>query len=408
MSGHERYPSYIECVASALKDAERPLSMGDLVMAVEARRPVDQGGRSAIYRATERLFQVVPVAPGRYGWLSSLMNGSVFRHPLTRDEVRRGYLMLDELEHVAFSPDFFQGQRTNRTALTVSLLGGPTLDAHTYIEKKTWSVFLGPEFVRWMDEQGGIGLDAIIVTVEDVEQSLYHLRLQPREARDDQRVQDRNIQLALDAEEIVTLERRVRTVVPTWELAARLIGRGFFKDSTPPDDLHFVLDQYSMLEFAGDVGYSLDVAEGVASAEPPAIRTRRVGSESGADIRDLMNQIDGEAEMGADWSDIFAPDVGAESAGSSSDSCDAYEHYLEQFEEAGRLGAPLAHHEFHLLEAELEYLAALQVEFGNLLPEQEEHKNELATRLFIDPDSWPNDDFDIPDSPDWGPPYWEN
>jgi len=409
MNDQERYPSYVECVASALKESAHPLSMGELVVKVEERRPVDRGGRNAIYRAVERLFQVVPVAPGRYGWLSSCMNDSVFRHPLTRDEVRRGYLMLDELEHAVFSPDFFQGQRANRTGLTVSLLGGPTLDAYTYIEKKTWSLFLGPDFVQWVDEQGGRGFDAIVITVEDAASGRYHLRLQPREARDDQLIQGRNIQLALDAEEIVTLERRVRSVVPSWELAARLIGRGFYKDSTPPDDLHFTLNQYSLLNFVGDIGYSLEIPPGVASVEPPAIRNRRVGAGTGDDIRELMNQVDADIESGAEWADLFAPDAGGDFPGESADTCGAYEFYLEQFEDAGERGQPLAHQNFHLLEAELEYLLALQMEFGVLLPEQERRQDELAARLFIDPDSWPNDDYDIPDSPDYGdPPYWEN
>ena len=95
MNDQKRYPSYVECVTKTLSDSPVPLSVGELMARVEEMRPVDAGGRNAVYRAMERLYQVVSVEPGRYGWLSSLMSGSVFRHPLTRDEIRRGYLMLD-------------------------------------------------------------------------------------------------------------------------------------------------------------------------------------------------------------------------------------------------------------------------------------------------------------------------
>lgn len=414
MSDQKRYPSYVECVTQTLSASPTPLSMGEIMARVKEMRPVDAGGRNAVYRAMERLYQVVTVEPGLYGWLSSLMAGSVIRHPLTRDESRRGYLMLDELEHAIFCPDFFQGRRPTRCDLTIALMGGPVIEAYTYLEKRIWSVFLGPDFVQWLGEQGANARDDIIITVEDTagegaDGRRYHLRLQPHEARDPQHIQGRNIQLALDAEEIVAANRRQRTVMPTWDLAAHLIGRGFYRDSTPPNDLHYVLDQYSMLHFVGDLGYSMDAPSRSADAGPPEIRTRRAERPKDS-IRDLMNEIDGafDVDMNAGWLDPLGFDDNDGDA-PYVDTCPAYEHYLDLFEREGRRGGRLSHQDFHLLEAELEYLVALEMEFGGLLPEQEERKSELADRLFIDPDSWPNDDFDIPDSPDyWDPPRWEN
>lgn len=415
MSDQKRYPSYVECVTQALRASPVPLSVGELMARVEEIRPVDAGGRNAVHRAMERLYQVVPVEPGRYGWLSSLMPGSVFRHPLTRDEIRRGYLMLDELEHAVFCPDFFQGRRPTRCDLTISLMGGPVIKAHTYLEKRIWSIFLGPDFIQWLDEQGANARDDIIIAVEGAPEEgadgrRYHLRLQPHEARDPQRIQGRNIQLALDAEEILAASRRQRTVIPTWDLAAYLIGRGFYQDSAPPDDLHYVLDQYSILHFVGDLGYSMDAPQRDADAGSPEIRSRRTERPKDS-IRDLMNEIDGafDLDIGAGWPDPLGFDDGDDSDASYADTCPAYELYLDMFEAEGRQGAPLNHQDFHLLEAELEYLVALEVEFGRLLPEQKKRKSGLSDRLFIDPNSWPNDDFDIPDSPDyWDPPRWEN
>ena len=67
----------------------------------------------------------------------------------------------------------------------------------------------------------------------------------------------------------------------------------------------------------------------------------------------------------------------------------------------------LSHSDFHLLEAELETLVALEQEFGYLLPDQSARKDQLIERLFIDPETLL--DNDLPDYPDFDePPFWEN
>ena len=89
------------------------------------------------------------------------------------------------------------------------------------------------------------------------------------------------------------------------------------------------------------------------------------------------------------------------------DTCDAYEEYLESLKASGRKGKPLSHDDFHLLEAELESLVDLEMEFGYLLPDQIQRKEALADRLFIDPETlvdggW--DDDDDLDAP--SPGFW--
>ena len=50
----------------------------------------------------------------------------------------------------------------------------------------------------------------------------------PREMRDEAALQERNMQVALVAEELVASSRRADKLLPTWELAAMLIGRGVY------------------------------------------------------------------------------------------------------------------------------------------------------------------------------------
>lgn len=347
MSKVDRHPSYTACVADALSSSVQPLTVDVLLSQVASRRPLGKGARSAVYRAISKLFQAVPVAPGRYGWLSHLLNGAVIRHPLTTEEARRGFLMLDELEHIVFFPQFFQSNQSDGRVLAVELFGGPTIQAEASIERKTWSLRLGPEFTDWFEEQGGQSKDDLLIFVVDAAAGKYMLRLNLREMRDERAIRQRNIQLALLAEDIVAEDRRPRMAMPTWELVARLIGRGFFNEQPAADDLHYVLHEYSMLRFRDGLGYQLVAGEDVNLIE---------WSDAGFS---LPAEVEGAAHDGAeevadeqDWSMLIAdePEAGLVS---DDEGCASYQSYLETFRALEPDGMPLPHEDFHLLEAEL-------------------------------------------------------
>lgn len=409
MTNGGRYPSYMTCVAQVLSSSTQPLSVDALLSHIQDERPITKGARSAIYRAIGQLFQAVPVAPSAYGWLSTLLTGNTFRHLLTADEARRGFLMLDELEHAAFFPQFFQTYQPDERKLQIELFGGPVIEAEAYIERKTWSLRLGTQFAEWIDDAGCQGRDDIIIHVADAATGQYSFRLQPRELRDLNAIQGRNIQLALLAEEIVAEDRRARTAIPTAELAALIIGRGFFKETLPPDDFHYVLHQYSLLRFHNGAGYSLDL-EAVDFATNLSSSETLFTNEEALSYAPVWEPRDDEfgygyaqevAEMPF-WDDDLDDDMLAE-------SCAIYDAYLESYQEAESMDELLSHTDFHLLEAELETLLTLEQEFGYLLPEQAIRKDHLIERLFIDPETLLDSDADMPDYPDFDdPPFWEN
>ena len=155
MRQSENYPSYVSSVARALSASSQPLSIDALVQQVSGDRPANKSTRSAVYRALKQLYQAVPLGAGRYGWLSHLLQGNTFRHNLGPDEVRRGFLLLDELEHAVFFPQFFQNHRPEPRTLTIEFLGGVRITADAAIERKMWSLKLGKPLVEWIDEQGG-------------------------------------------------------------------------------------------------------------------------------------------------------------------------------------------------------------------------------------------------------------
>ncbi len=403
MSNTERYPSYLSCVVNVLSTSASPLSVDALLTTIERQRPITKGARQAVHRAIKQLFQVVPVAPNRYGWLSRLLEHNIFRHPLTSEEARRGFIMLDELEHAVFFPEFFQTYQPADRKLRIDLLGGPVIEAEAYVERNTWSLRLGKEFVEWVNDLGGQGRDDLVIIVNDATVGHYTLRLQPRESRDENAIQQRNMRLATLAEEIVADSHYEGEAMPSADLAACLIGRGFFRDPIPVDDLHYVLHHYSALLFHNGIGYGHDPQ----ATEPDRIFSAApfMAENSTRDMSDLALD-DFVLEAGEPMDDLFTDGA---SSDFFDDSCPSYEAYLQSFEEANLPSEPLSHSDFHLLEAELESLLGLEEEFGYLLQEQIVRKDQLAERLFIDPETLLDNDGDNSDYLDFDdPPFWQN
>lgn len=422
MAGLKRYPSYSECVAQVLSQAKEPMTFAALMEGVGELRPATKGTRLSVYRAIEELFQAVPLEPygsgvrdnSRFGWLANLVAGSTIRHSLEREEVRGGYVRLDELEHALLVPDFFQELEPSPRLLTVQLFGGASVSAEVHANRDVWALDIGNAMVGWLDEQGAMSDDDLIIQVEDATAGKYAMRLQPREARDEDGIDERNRQLAEAAEGVAIGLGREQDAIYTWNLVARLLGNGVYRALPAPDDLHYVLAEYSRLEIVAGMGYEVDIAgarsSGVGVATPSA-RTRgravsaatRPGSRTGAGSS--------KNEPGFDYPTNREIDMAGFQFSSSEegeDTCEAYEEYLEAFRADHREGTPYSHDDFHLLAAELESLVDLELEFGYLLPDQNQRKMDLADRLFIDPESLVDGAWDEEDD-DFGtdnPAFW--
>lgn len=418
------YPSYTECVTLALREADGPMSMDELLAAVESMRPLTKSARSAVYQAMGKLYQAIPVSEGHFGWLSSLLRGNTFRHTLSKVELRRGVIYLDEMLHGVLAPDFFQTQRMDLEPVYLTLIGESVpLSIPITIDRKVWALKFGESLAKWVDAAGGQPQDDVMIQVDDAEARRFTLRLQPKEMRDAEAMDRRNLAVALVAEEILRLDRKPRTFMPVWDLAALLIGQGFFQDPVPPDELHLILARYSTLHYHPGKGYALAEAYGSFEGRSPAnfdpfletdpslLLGQAYGSDdnSGSDNVSLWDDDEAALAEEAGYQEYAGIDDFLEPDDLENLPCPDYQSYLDVYETLDFDDTPLGHDEYHLLEAELEGLVSLEYEFGYLMPDQEARKIQLGERLFIDPDSMYDNFGDDMDTSDMdGPPFWEN
>ena len=191
--------------------------------------------------------------------------------------------------------------------------------------------------------------------------------------------------------------------MPTPVLAARLIALDAFRSTTPPDDLHYVLQELSDLQLVNE-GYTIGRVD---HSSDGLVGREFDRNSSAADAAATLFDWESDSPTGDTlWDLIESGDEVEESYHDADEICSAYRQYLERFSGADSMTAPVSHEEYHMLEAELEYMVALEVEFGWLLPEQEIRRDSLAKRLILDPDSLIGDDLGPEDMDD--PSYWEN
>lgn len=393
---NKQYLQMVDAIAEVLQQASEPMSIEELSAFLTTTFEIASDiVPETIKQILTDLYQATKVQDGRYGWLTNLLDDSNIRHPLTSEEVSAGFLLLDELEHATLFPEFFQTHQPDDRVLHIQLFGGPRIPAEAYIENKTWALRLGDQFTAWVDMQGGQGRDDIIIMVNNARAGEYTLRLLPREIRDDNMIQGRNVQLSLLAEDIVRRTCPPNTAMQTWDIAAAMLATDLFDEATPPDDMHCVLHQYSMLRFNGKVGYIFDPNDtsskqtDSAKGNFPPFGFSDSSDESSTKKSQSRSTVDNDetVERSMDL-DLFDADNDAD-----------YDYYVEKLHQIGLVDAPLTQNDFLLLKAELKALIYIERDCGRLLEEQRSRRHELISYLLIRPETL-LDDSDTSDQQD--------
>lgn len=399
------YLHQVDAVAAMLQQAETPVSRENLAAKLaEQFDTTEENAESALQQVLVDLYQAVEVTADHFGWLTNLLDGKNIRHPLTDQEAASGFLLLDELEHAVLFPEFFQVHQPDDRILEIQLFGGPRIPAEAYIESKTWALRLGDQFAEWVDYQGGQGRDDLIIMVDDAAAGKYTIRLLPREIRDDDHIQSRNVQLSLCAEDMVRRGCAPQIAMHTWDIAATLLATDLFNEMTPPDDMHCVLHQYSVLRFNGKVGYVYDPNDKGSGSEQAKEKTFPPFGFSESTEATTLNSTSQVNQIDPEKTQEFTVDASLLEVQIDAD----YEYYVKKLQKIGLADAPLNERDFTLLKAELKALVHIERDCGHLLDEQRNRQDELISYLLIRPETlW--GDSDIPDSQDYDdPPSWDS
>lgn len=405
-----RYLQMVDALAEVMQQTPETVSLDALCAELVKTFNIAEASASAtVKQVMTDLYQAVEVKEAEFGWLTNLLDGSNVRHPLTSDEAQSGFLLLDELEHAVFFPEFFQTHQPDERVLHIQLFGGPRIPAEAYIESKTWALRLGDQFVEWVDQQGGQGRDDIIIMVDNASAGDYTIRLQPREFRDDNLIQSRNVQLSLLAESIVRRSCLPNVAMHTWDIAAVLMSNNLFDEMVPPDDMHCVLHQYSMLRFNGKVGYLFNPDDEKNAGEELGERSfPPFGFSESSEPGDKENRNDNDGESRTIVDVEMTIDMSSDSEHLDTHNDSDYDYYVERLYQIGLADAPLSQNDFLLLKAELKALMSIERECGRLLDEQRHRRHELISFLLIRQESL-SDDSDIPDQQDYDDPAcWDN
>jgi hypothetical protein len=241
-------PSRAQAIRQALEQADQPLSFDQLLAATRKKLPLDasslKAGLSAVsnsYGPEARLIQ--RLAENQYGWLPKLVIGTVLRHTLTKEELKKQRLFFEPEILTALFP---AGIRLRQgEALDVEMPEGErrTVSAEIVGEKgwrSVWGTRADSAFWEWLKRQGAQSQDTLLFRIEPGDRPSCRLTLERKTARDETRVQERNTQLAEAAFAFIKTHHRG---VMLEDIAARLLAQGVYHDPCPPDSLESAVNQ---------------------------------------------------------------------------------------------------------------------------------------------------------------------
>jgi tetratricopeptide (TPR) repeat protein len=236
--------SITQAVSEALRNADRALTLAEILAQVRLLRPVDTAKPEATVRgALNALSLAVSLGgrPAHYVWWPHCLAGNCFRQPLTSMDPASGEVILTEEVWLAFWPSFFSGVRVQPHDVMLAVGDGITISTqidHLRPGQRAWGFLPNSRLADWFHQQGATTDDALIVRVLDVAERRYGVDLVRPHQRDETAMAARNQALAEDAAEVM---RDARDDLADYFLIPRLIARGVYRDSLPPDPLVDVL-----------------------------------------------------------------------------------------------------------------------------------------------------------------------
>lgn len=232
-------PSFVTLTHEVVQDATEPLTIAEIVAAVQARRPITTAKPVATIRnVVSQSRMIVAVGDHRYGWKPRCISGATLRFTLTAADLVGPTLELGEEHREALFPGFFSPteQYRDRDPIALQLPDGTThaMDL-TFLGARRWGIS-GPAAIwQWLRQTRLRPGDQLILTVVDGMARQYAIAPAPRAARHEPLIAWRNQQVITTA--CRALRARVRYGTMIWELCEHLMVCGIYHDPCPPDPL---------------------------------------------------------------------------------------------------------------------------------------------------------------------------
>jgi len=230
-------PSFTELTHQVVRESPEPLPFREILRRVHAIAPITtRNPEGTIRSAISQSRLIVPTGDARYGWKPRLITGSALRLTLSESDLAGQAVEFDDDLRDALWPSFFESQkRSDRSPVDVRLPGGSVTQLPLdFLGIGCWGTTGSPEFWAWFRTLKAAPGDHLIFRVLDGEARLHSVEFQPRAARDEAAIAQRNqaiVQVAL------AFLRSKRNGAALWDITSHLLATGQYRHPIPPDPI---------------------------------------------------------------------------------------------------------------------------------------------------------------------------
>jgi hypothetical protein len=227
--------SFTELTYQVVNESPEPLSFDEIMGRVQNITPITtRNPKGTIRSAIGQSRLIVATGDGRYGWKPRLITGSVIRLTLSQSDLTGEAVEFGNELQDALWPSFFESQkRSDRTPVNARLPDGSVTQLPlNFLEAGRWGTPGSPEFWAWFESLGAAPGDHLIFHVLDGDAKLHAVEFQPRAARDEATIAERNRTVVQAA--LAFLRSKPHGAM-TWDITTHLLVTGQYRRPVPPD-----------------------------------------------------------------------------------------------------------------------------------------------------------------------------
>jgi Plasmid pRiA4b ORF-3-like protein len=229
--------NFTDLVHQVVRESPEPLPFQEIMRRVnKIQRITTRNPKGTIRNAISQSRLIVNTGKGHYGWKYRVINGSVLRIPLSKHDLQSRQIAYPEEVRDALFPAFFESQkRQERGPVRIQLPNGVNVEwTLEHLVKAQWGTHPTAAFWEWINTLDGEPGDTLLLRVLDGETRLYAIEFEPRTARNEEAIGQRNQEIVQAA---LAHYRRTRGGAALWDTSSHLLATGHYKHPTPPDTL---------------------------------------------------------------------------------------------------------------------------------------------------------------------------